>query len=340
MSSEREPGPAEIAAAIARLPVEIEGHAVETGPVDVPGYYDGRPRPKGVAILRGGGEDGRGECVAWTPEAQADFAAALPGLVPVGATTVGEVSERLRAAKAYHRAAVEAAAIDLALRQSSTNIFVQSRRPARPVAFCRSLTAARDPLPEVRGILARDPAARFKLDPPEGGWDDPTWDALADLGRVVVVDFKRKGDATAVARAHAALPGAWLEDPPREALDDPLPAWAGRVALDGWVERAADLEWPVLPPAAVNVKAARVGGPLEALRVLEVCARHGWHAYFGGMFEVDAGRDQARVLASLFTPGAWNDLAPLDDGSTSSPLPAPSDFIGFAPRETGSGAPT
>jgi hypothetical protein len=332
-------GPAELAAAIARLPVEIEGHSVETGPVDVPAYYDGLPRPRGVIVLHGAGERGRGESVAWTPEAQAAFAAALPGLVPRGTSTVGDVSRELRGAEPYHRAAIEAAAIDLALRQASTNIFVTAGRPARPVAFCRSLTAAPDPLPAIREILARDPAARIKLDPPERGWSRRRWEALAGLDRVVVVDFKRKGDAAAVARAHAALPEAWLEDPPREALADPIPAWAGRVALDGWVERAADLEWPVLPPGAVNVKAPRLGGPLEALRVLEVCARQGWHAYFGGMFEVDAGRAQARVLASLFTAGAWNDLAPLDDGVATSPIAVPGDFIGFAPRETGAGPP-
>lgn len=53
------------------------------------------------------------------------------------------------------------------------------------------------------------------------------------------------------------------------------------------------------------------------------------------MFEVDAGRSQARVLASLFTATAWNDLAPLSyapaDALPSSPLDTTEDFTGFAP---------
>lgn len=334
-------GPGALAAALQALPVRIESHTAETGPVECPGYYDGAPRPRGVVVLSGAGRTGRGESVAWTPAAQAAFAAALPDLVPTGSITVGEAAERVRAATGasgaadagYHRAAVEAAVIDLALRQGSTNMFVLSGRRPRPVAFCRSLTGVADPLPSARRILARDPAARLKIDPPETGWDDATWAALAALDRVVVVDFKRRGEATGVERAHAALPAAWLEDPPRAALADPDAPWRAQVALDGWVARAADLERPVVPPGAVNVKAPRLGGPLEALRALDLCAGNGWHAYFGGMFEVDAGRAQARVLASLFTPDAWNDLAPLA-GDRASPWPAPGGFTGFAPRET------
>jgi hypothetical protein len=57
------------------------------------------------------------------------------------------------------------------------------------------------------------------------------------------------------------------------------------------------------------------------------------------MFEVDVGRSQARVLASLFTAEAWNDLAPLSgalaDPLPSSPLASTADFTGFAPDPPG-----
>lgn len=333
-------GPGALADALAALPVVVDEVAVETRSVEVPGYYGGAPRPSGVVTLVGGGVVGRGENVGWTPADQARFAAVAPGLVPAGRTTIGALSDRLRRrwAEPYHRAAVEGAAIDLALRQAATNPFVLSGRPPSPVAFCRSLNETADPVTSVAAVIEADPGARIKVDCPPEGWPEATWKALAATGRVVVVDFKRSGASERVVEAHRHVPAAWLEDPPVEALA--LPArdarWTARISLDGHVSGAADLEWPPLPPAAVNVKAPRVGGWLEALACLEGCRRRGWATYVGGMFEVSVGRAQARVLASLYCPDAWNDLAPLAggaDGAGSSPLAITDDFVGFAPGD-------
>ncbi len=337
--------PGELAGALAELAVDVEAVDVDTGPVEVTGYYAGEPRPKGVVILRGGGETGRGECVAWTAEAQAGFAAACQVLVPLGRTTIGGLEARLRRAsdEPYHRAAIEAAAIDLALAQASTNPFEIAGRLPRPVAFCRSINETPDPVAAVRAVLDRDPGARVKIDCPEEGWDEATWRALAGTDRIAVVDLKRRGSPTRPMEAHRAIPHAWLEDPPRDAADrlaDPAAGdWSTRIALDGYVGRAVDLDRPPLPPAAVNVKAPRMGGWLEALRCLETCRLRGWHAYVGGMFEVDVGRAQASVLASLFTADHWNDLAPLGAPGSTSPLAIGGDYVGFAPPpETGGGA--
>ena len=69
---------------------------------------------------------------------------------------------------------------------------------------------------------------------------------------------------------------------------------------------------------AVNLKAPRMGGPLELLRgleralALEQAGEPGarFSAYLGGMFEVGVGRAQARQLAALYCGTAPNDLAP------------------------------
>jgi hypothetical protein len=94
-----------------------------------------------------------------------------------------------------------------------------------------------------------------------------------------------------------------------------------------------DLATLPFQPAAINVKAPRVGGPIEALRCLDLCRESGWTPYIGGMFEVGPGRPQARVLASLFTSRQWNDLAPIrvcdSDPYPPSPLPMSSDYRGF-----------
>ena len=320
--------PGALAERVAALPVLIEGHSVETGSVPVDGYYDGRARPTGEISVTGCGQVGRGENVDWTSEEQARFARAVGDLVPgpSRSTTIGGLSASLLESDAHphHRAAIEAAAIELALGQAGTDLFRLAGRPRREIRVCWSIgreTVEHDgPETAVDALLVLQPEARIKIDGPSTGWPEAAWGALAATGRIVVVDFKRDGSARQVALAHDHLPDAWLEDPPLPRSDpshrDPPavrsdPAWLSRVALDGYVGSAADLCRPPIPPAAINVKAPRVGGWLEALRCLERCAREGWHAYIGGMFEVGVGRRQARDLASLFTAEAWNDLAPL-----------------------------
>ena len=335
-------GPGELADALAALPLAVDGLEVRVDEVPVAGYYEGAPRPRGLALLAGAGDRGRGECVAWTPAEQRAFAAACAELDLPARTTVGSLSTLLTEAldDPYHRAAVEGAAIDLALRQTGTNPFELAGKTAAPVAFCRSIGREKDPLARVATLLDGMPDARIKIDVPQAGWSEREWEQLAATGRIVVVDFKRDGEPAQVALAHRFLPDAWLEDPPAAAITtDRKGAWRLRVALDGYVLAAVDLDAPEIPPAAVNVKAPRVGGWLEALRCLEACRRRDWSAYVGGMFEVDVGRRQARVLASLFTPDAWNDLAPLGRPGTASPQTPRIDYAGFAPApETGSSA--
>ena len=351
----RELGPGALADRLASLPVTIDGLAVERGSVAASGYYDGARRPTGIAILSGPGEPnrdgdsvgsygncaGRGECVAWSTRDQEAFATACNRLSLPARATLGEVSLVLaeELADPYHRAAVEGAAIDLALRQSGTNPFALARRKAEPVAFCWSIGPDVNPFPGIEALLARSPEARIKIDVPPEGWPAETWEALADTRRIVVADFKRESTLDQVRLAHAALPEAWLEDPPVEVVTlDQRGEWAKRVSLDGYVLAAVDLENPEIRPAAVNVKAPRVGGWLEPLRCLEECRRRGLHAYIGGMFEVDVGRAQSRVLASLYTAAAWNDLAPLlpdESGALASSPWEPDDrFVGFAPRDS------
>lgn len=334
-------GPDDLARRLAELPVVIESCSIELGAVPVPGYYGGADRPTGVVGLTGGAHLGRGENVDWTPTGQERFAAVcrdlVSGALPSGPTTLGAVVEALARSGAdrYHRAAVEAAALDLALRLAGVNLFQLAGRPPRPIRTCRSIgreeVGSAGPLATVEALLGRDPDTRIKIDCPPDGWDEAVWRRLAGTGRIVVVDFKREGVADQVELAHRFLPDAWLEDPPddlaRRADAGPRP-WLSRVALDGCVTAAYDLEAPPFPPAAVNVKAPRVGGPFEALAILETCRSSGWAAYFGGMFEVSVGRRQARTLASLFTADAWNDLDPLT-GPARDHDPEPGTRLGF-----------
>ena len=60
-----------------------------------------------------------------------------------------------------------------------------------------------------------------------------------------------------------------------------------------------------------------MGGFLELLRGLDAVPSGTGRAYFGGMFEVGPGREQARQLAAIFCPDAPNDLAPFHGGASS-----------------------
>lgn len=332
-------GPGALADRLVELSVAIETVDVELGGAALQGYDEELPRPTAIVVLRGRGRTGRGECVAWTLAEQERFAGVCPGLVPISGQTLGALHDALADAEPYHAAAIEAAAIDLGLGQASTNLFALSGRPARPVTFCRSLgrwsvAKAGGPSRAVQAALAVEPWAHIKIDVDPEGWDESTWRALGLMQRIVVVDFKHGGTVEQVELAHHYLPAAWLEDPPAAALAAKAP-WRSRIAVDGYVRITSDLDSLPAEPGAINVKPARMGGPIEALRVLERCMRRSWAAYVGGMFEAGPGRVQARVLASLFTADAWNDLAPLEpEPAIPSPLPIPSDFVGFDPRDT------
>ena len=81
----------------------------------------------------------------------------------------------------------------------------------------------------------------------------------------------------------------------------------------------------------MNLKAPRMGGPLEVARGLE---RARGDCVPRGMFEVGVGRVQARQLAALYCPTGPNDLAPnraepLTQGRENSPVLVRLDQPGF-----------
>ena len=302
---------------LAALEVSIEDVECDVGAVPLPSY--GGDRPTSVVCVRGLGATGRGEHVGWTGTAHAAFRAAA-GSVPRGRwrldAWVAEVARRPR--HPYDRAALEAAAIDLALRQAGTDLFRLLGVTPQPVRYVVSFGRVRDPYAEAR----HHPGVELKVDV-DPAWDDDVYRALAALGRVAVLDFKGSGDAATVARARRALPDVLIEDPPPGAA-------VGPVSFDGSIARAEDVAALPVRPTAVNLKPARMGGVLELLRCAAVCAEAGIGVYIGGMFEVGVGRAQLRTLAALLCPDATNDIAPLPgDGPRPPRLPVGASEPGF-----------
>jgi hypothetical protein len=266
--------------------------------------------------------------VGWSDDVHHAFCTAVRS-IPHGRWDLGAWTHAMHARvdDAYGRAALEAAAIDLALRQQATNLFRLAEVAAAPVRYVVSFQSD-DPVAEAR----RHPGAELKIDA-DPAWDESTYARLAALGRVAVVDFKGGGDAADHLRAHRALPSALIEDPRPDAGPWPA-ALTARLSVDGPIVSAAALEALPARPAAVNVKPARMGGVLEALRCIASCNGAGVAVYLGGMFETGVGRDHLRVLASLFCPEGPNDIAPLrgDGGAPPRPsrLPVESAHTGFA----------
>jgi hypothetical protein len=205
---------------------------------------------------------------------------------------------------------VEAALIDLALRQAGLGLGALTGVAQTRLRFVVSFDGGGDPLGHIGRLRAAGWPGALKLDV-DPGWSEPTRRALAAEAGLAILDFKGRGDGALVRDLSGRFPAAIFEDPPsteghpRCARDAPV------VDVDAAAAALARGE-------AINLKAPRMGGPLAALRALELARAaapapaDAPRAYWGGMFEIGAGRRQARALAALFCPDAPNDLAPHD----------------------------
>ncbi|HJQ84088.1 MAG TPA: hypothetical protein VKA21_08435 [Candidatus Binatia bacterium] len=309
--------PGALHAALAALPVVVDGVACDVGGVRVPSY-PGAIRPTSVVRLG----EGRGENVAWTAGAQEAFRSRLDR-VPRGRWRLDEWSAEVatRFPDRYERAALEAAAIDLALRQRGTDLAGLVGATSRPVRYVVSFEKVADPVSRTADE-PKDVELKIDADPT---WDDATWEALGALGRVAVLDFKLSGTPADHERAHRALPRAWLEDPAGNRWS---PALRRRISFDAALDGAGALDALPCRPAAVNLKPARMGGVLELLACAADCGARGIAVYVGGMFEVGPGRSQLAALAALISPDGPNDIAPLVEAERPSRL-AVGGTVGF-----------
>jgi L-alanine-DL-glutamate epimerase-like enolase superfamily enzyme len=313
-----EPSAARLIAALRALPLHVDRVACTTADLPVPSYPEGA-RPTSTVTLTGAGTAGSGEHVGWTRAAHARFCTDAPAGTPHGRWTLGGWVDELHrlTAEPYARAALEAAALDLALRQQSHTLFTLAACAPRPVRYVVSFDRRADPAAEGHRLRRHAPGVELKVDA-DPAWADAVYAALAALGRVAVLDFKDSGTVADHERAHRQLPTALLEDPLPASWS---PAVRARVSFDARVRTAADIAALPVRPAAVNVKPARMGGVLAALHAIAACQAAGIAVYLGGMFETGPGRRQLQALAALFAPDGPNDVAPIGVGETAPAWP-------------------
>ena len=307
---------------IAPLTVHIDEIAYERRSQPVSSDFE---RVATTIVMRGGGQEGRGEDICYTPDDH-DLFPAPPSLALEGSHTIASLSQHLDgrelftgepgmpAARDYRRWAFESAALDLALRQAGSSLGeVVGREPA-PLRFVVSTRL------DVRDWLAVAPGLEFKVDPIPGEWDVAHMDALAATGRIRVCDLKAHYHGTPVdtvpdAAFHALIAGhfpeAVLEDVSLD--DDVLAALAGdlgRVSFDAPIHSLADVDALPMPIRHLNIKPSRFGPLSRLFACIDACLERGIELYGGGQFELGVGRGQIQEIASLFYPDTPNDVAP------------------------------
>ena len=340
--------------AIADLPLEIENSSLERRKRETSSDFT---RVSTVISLAGNDEEGKGEDVTYeTEDHDALLEVGAPDLS--GEYTFDEFSERVGDLdlfpdgpsrpdfREYRRWGVESAALDLALRQSGTDLASALDREYDPVRFVVSTRLGEPPtLDRIERFLEHDPETEFKLDP-TSEWTDDLVERLAETGAVRALDLKGQYEGTVVdqepdpelyERVIKGLPEAVIEDPALTEETRPiLEGHEDRVAWDATIHGVADIEALPFEPSWMNIKPSRFGSVESLLETIEYCNEREITIYGGGQFELDVGRGQIQALASIFYPDSANDVAPggyndpeIAEGLPTSPLSPPEDSDGF-----------
>jgi L-alanine-DL-glutamate epimerase-like enolase superfamily enzyme len=314
---------------LADLPLQIDSYELEPLQALVSSEFE---RKSTVIHLAGAGEVGLGEDVTYDAVDHEILQAAGPVLPLAGSWTIGSFSEQIGSldlfpqeperdvSRRYRVWAYESAALDLALRQSGTNLYEVLGRMPQPVRFVVSLRLGEPPSIEpLRRRLEMYPGLRFKLDP-TSSWSEELIAELVDTGAVESVDFKayysgsivdQAPDPVLYRRVVEALPDAWIEDPAlTPETEAALEGHRERFSWDAPIHAMEDIEALKYPPGMVNIKPSRLGGLRNLLDAFDFCAERGIGNYGGGQFELGVGRGQIQYLASLFHADAPNDVAP------------------------------
>ncbi|AGB37807.1 enolase-like domain-containing protein [Natronococcus occultus] len=306
------------------------------------------------------GAVGRGEDVTYETEEHDALAEAGPPDL-AGEYTIDDVSARLadldlfpagapdrEVFRNYRRWGLEAAALDLALRQAGTDLATRFDREYEPVRFIASTRLGDEPSTDRVDALREAVAdVELKLDPtPE--WDAALVEALAATDAVRVLDLKGQYHGTEVdveadpelyELVIEAFPEAVLEDP---ALEDDTEALfenedvRSRTSWDAPIHGLEDVRNLPWEPEWLNIKPSRFGSLESLLETIDYCLERGMTLYGGGQFELGVGRGQLQAVASLFYPDTPNDVAPgaYNDPEVTgelpeSPLEPPADPKGF-----------
>jgi hypothetical protein len=339
---------------LATLPLQIESYEFERLSARLDNDFE---RVTTRIRLSGGGAEGLSEDVSPHDGEDDTLHVARPELPLAGDWTLESfcdhlatldqwpVAPRWDIARRWRHWAFEAAALDLALNQAGRALHdVVGREPA-PLRFVNSLGLGDPPtFDPIRRRLEVHPDVRFKLDA-VSAWTPELIDEVAATGAVEIIDFKGQygleygelPDLLAMyERVIAAFPDALLEDahdlPEVAAL---LASEGHRISYDAPIHTVEDLDTTPLTPVAVNIKPCRVGDLRSLIAVHDETQRRGLVTYGGGMGELDVGRGQIQLLASLFHADGPNDTAPSGYNAETPAAELPGSPLALTPAPTG-----
>lgn len=314
---------------VADLPLHIEEHSFERHERET---SSGFTRVTTVVSLFSDDALGRGEDVTYETEEHDALLDADPDWNLTGDHSIKSFSTVLddidlfvgrdpgAPFRHYRRWAFESAALDLALRQSKTNLGSALDKRYNPVRFVISTRLGDPPTTErVARWLDIQSESEFKLDPTPD-WDTELTEELAATDAIRILDLKGLYEGSDVDNpANPALyqriiegfPEAVIEDP--RLTDDTRELFAGkegRVSWDYPITGIESIESLPFEPHWLNIKPSRFGTVESLLDSIEYCLERDIRLYGGGQFELGVGREHIQTLASLFYPDAPNDVAP------------------------------
>jgi hypothetical protein len=336
------------------LPLQIDSYELERLSARLANDFE---RVTTRIRLLGGGADGLSEDVSPHGEEDDTLHVAGPVLPLAGDWTLESFCDHLATldqwpvpprwdlARRWRHWAFEAAALDLALNQAGLALHDVVGRPPEPLRFVNSLGLGDAPtFDPIRRRLELHPDVRFKLDA-VSAWTPELIDEVAATGAVEIIDFKGQygleygelADLLAMyERVIAAFPAALLEDahdlPEVAAL---LAPEAHRISYDAPIHTVENLDTTPLAPVAVNIKPCRVGDLRSLIAVYAETRARGLVTYGGGMGELDVGRGQIQLLASLFHADGPNDTAPSGYNADTPAAELPDSPLSLTPAPTG-----
>ena len=350
------PAPADTWVRLRELPLTIESYAFERLSAQ---FSYGHERVTTRIRLRGGGREGHGEDVS-PHEAEDGTLHVLGPVFPlVGEWTLEAFCDHLGSIeqwpveppwdmmRRFRNWAFESAALDLALAQAGLPLHEALGVEPRPLRFVNSLGLGEpprfDPIApadrrapraalQARRDLGVDPGADRRGGSPRARSRSSTSRATTAWRPASCRRWWRCTSARSRRSRTALLEDA--HDLPEVAA---LLGGAGdRISYDAPVHSVEDIDALPLAPTALNIKPCRIGDLRSLFAVYAECSARGLLMYGGGMGELDVGRDQIQLLASLFHPDGPNDTAPSGYNADvpaaslpSSPLAADPAPVGF-----------
>jgi O-succinylbenzoate synthase len=233
--------------------------------------------------------------------------------------------QRMAGVQGQHmaKAAIELAVLDAELRASGQSLAARlgATRERVVAGVAVGLTGSLPRLLDEVGRRAAEGYRRVKLK------IEPGWDVEPVLAvRAAYPDLALQVDANGGYQRSDVGRLAALDEAHLLCLEQPLAAadlvghslWAQRLrtplCLDESITSAADAETAAVLHACdvINIKAGRVGGYLEAVRIHDVSEMHGMAVWCGGLLETGVGRHANLALAALRNFSLPGDLSASD----------------------------